>query len=82
MRKELFAKKIVDQAEAKLQKQGLDKIDLKQLMVIIASHFNNELESISNEMRGIKKVGWGIVISIIIGVFGGILVNYLTKFLP
>jgi len=70
--KELFAKNIINEAKAKFQREGLPKIDVKELIIITASHFNDELKSINDELKSelksIKKAGWSIAIAIFTGI--------------
>lgn len=88
MKEELFSRKIVDGIRAKLQKENLDKISVKELIVIVAAYFNDQMgivgeqmksiEIIGEQMKAIKKAGWALAISI----FAGIVVYIGTQFIP
>lgn len=55
MREEPFSKKIVDEIRTKLRKDGLDKISMKELIVVIAAHFSVQLEKIRERMERIGQ---------------------------
>ena len=71
----LFEKKIVDDARAKLQKEGLGKVNTKELIVIIGDHLNTEIEGVKEELRSARKYLFWVI-------FGGIVVYVLTRFIP
>lgn len=71
----LFEKKIVDEARAKLQKEGLSKVNTKELIIIIADHINGEIGGIKEEFRSAKKYLFWVI-------FSGIVVYVLTRFIP
>ena len=71
----LFEKKIVDEARVKLQKEGLGKVNTKELIVIIADHLNREIGGVKEELKSAKRYLFWVI-------FGGIVVYVLTRLIP
>jgi len=78
----LFEDAVVEEVRKKIQSEGLKGIDTKELLVLIAGYFNDEVSNIqktvhdevSNIQETIRKIGygalwalWAIVASLIAG---------------
>jgi len=78
----LFEKKIVDDIKGRAQKEGLDKISIKELIIIVVDHFNDEISTVSDtlreQMKGVRAAGYYIAISVVIG----IITYIITRFIP
>lgn len=54
--KKLFPKDVINKIEGKINKNGVDGIDIKDLVVYISAFFNDETSAIE---KGIKDLGDG-----------------------
>lgn len=80
----VFPQAIIDQANANLTNKGLDRADVKDVLVVMAGHFNEEVEEIRGSLTQFKKIGskinaalWAVAISI----FGSMVVALIIAML-
>ena len=52
--KKLFPKDVIDKIEGKINKNGIDGVNIKELIVYISAFFNDETESIEKGIKGLK----------------------------
>jgi len=52
--KKLFTKEVTDKIEGKINKNGIDGIDIKDLVVYISAFFNDKTEAIEEGIKGLK----------------------------
>ena len=69
---EVFSNALTADAKKNLEKKGLDGADVKDILVVMGSHFNDEMDGIRNSLRQFRTIGsrvnyalWAIAFSII-----------------
>lgn len=48
----VFSEELINRLREKLDREGFEKISTKELLVIIAAHFNDEISLIGNKVSG------------------------------
>lgn len=75
----LFGDEIVGEIRKNFEVEGLKGVDTKQLLVLIAAYFNDEISSLRNE---VGKIGWfifGAIVSVTLGLIANLIVALLAK---
>ena len=68
----VFSKDIISEAQKNLETKGLNKSDVKDILVVMSGHFNDEVEDIKESLYQFRTVGtrintalWAIDFSLI-----------------
>jgi len=74
----LFSESVVEEIRVKIQNKGLEGVDTKELLVLVADYFNDRMGNIQKIGHGALGALWAIFAGIIASLIAGLIIALLT----